>query len=344
MVPVFGLEPEAETNDALLAGQNLFEETGPVSRLRISRSQAQGRKCREPLPGTGLLVMICARLGFLREQQIRLDHRAMDDTAREIRARAARIASTFSIPERILHAFSKDPAQVFRPPNYVQPSGQWTIANALDELRSAFPDFDEIIRGQRVLDYGCGDGFQSVAMASIAGEVMGVDIEIDRLKHGRQMAGTYENVKFDSTPEGVFDVAISLNSFEHFPNPEVNLAELCRSIRPGGRVLIAFGPPWLAPWGAHMNFFTYVPWVNVLFSEKTVFNVRQLYRDDAARSYLPGINKMTISRFESLIHGCGLQIERLSYHAVKGIPGISKIPCLREFVINQVTCKLRRVI
>ena len=49
------------------------------------------------------------------------------------------------------------------------------------------------------------------------------------------------------TVEGEFDVAISLNSFEHFPEPEKNLDDLAAAISPGGRILITFGSPWLSP-------------------------------------------------------------------------------------------------
>ncbi len=212
--------------------------------------------------------------------------------------RNADIVANFTLSERLLYFFSKDPSPIFSAQGFARATKQWTLDSALKELIAQFPNLKALIRGRHVLDYGCGDGFQSVAMAREgAGFVLGVDIIAQRLQHGRRMARGMNNVAFATTIDGAFDVAISLNSFEHFPEPEQNLADLAASIKPGGRILITFGSPWLSPYGSHMNFFTEFPWVNVLFTEKTVFNVRQLYREDDSRSYVPAMNKMTISRW-----------------------------------------------
>lgn len=257
--------------------------------------------------------------------------------------RNAQIISDFTFSERLLYRFSKDPSQVFSNGGYAAPTTQWTSATALKELLEEFPNLKDIIRGKSVLDYGCGDGFQSVAMAREgAASVLGVDLAAKRLEHGRKMARDLPDVRFSTEIEGQFDVAISLNSFEHFPVPEQNLAQLASAIKPGGRILITFGSPWLSPWGSHMNFFTHVPWVNVLFSERTVFNVRKLYRDDGSRSYVPDMNKMTIARFERIIRDSGLKIVSLDYKAVKNLPVLSRIPGLREFFINRVNCILTK--
>ncbi len=257
--------------------------------------------------------------------------------------RNARIIAAFSWPERLLYSFSKNPRDVFSSGGYVKPTAQWTAATALRELIQEFPNFKSMIRGKRVLDYGCGDGFQTVGMAQEgAAFVLGVDIERQRLDHGRRMARGRANAAFAEKVQGEFDVAISLNSFEHFPEPQRNLDDLAGSIAPGGRILITFGSPWLSPYGSHMNFFTHFPWVNVVFSEKTVFAVRQLYRDDASRGYLPGINKMTIRRFEQIIGASGLDVVALEYKAVKNLPVLSHIPAFREFFINRVNCILTK--
>ncbi|MCC6913635.1 MAG: class I SAM-dependent methyltransferase [Rhodospirillaceae bacterium] len=258
-------------------------------------------------------------------------------------ARNARIIARFSPAERLLYRFSKKPQDVFSSGGYVKPTAQWTAATALRELTQEFPNFISLIRGKCVLDYGCGDGFQSAAMAREgAAFVLGVDIERQRLDHGRRMARGLANVVFAERAEGAFDIAISLNSFEHFPEPEKNLADLAASIAPGGKILITFGSPWLSPYGSHMNFFTHFPWVNVVFSEKTVFAVRRLYRDDASRGYLPGINKMTIGRFEKIVRASGLDVVSLEYKAVKNLPVLSHLPGIREFFINRVNCILTK--
>ncbi|MGE4064491.1 MAG: class I SAM-dependent methyltransferase [Rhodospirillaceae bacterium] len=257
--------------------------------------------------------------------------------------RNAAIIARFGWSERLLFRFSKNPEHHFVAGGYVKPTAQWTPSTALSDLLCQFPHLKSLIRGKRVLDYGCGDGFQAVAMAEAgAAFVLGVDIVEQRLNHARRMARGIPNVVFARAIEGEFDVAISLNSFEHFPEPDRNLDELAAAITPGGLILITFGSPWLSPYGSHMNFFTDLPWVNVLFPEKTVFRVRQLYRDDTLLTYVPLMNKMTIRRFERIIAKSGLKVVSLEYKAIRNFPVLSHLPGLREFFLNRVNCILTR--
>ncbi len=254
------------------------------------------------------------------------------------------IVRSFSLPQRILYLLSIKRGSVFRTGYDEGASGDWDATNALSVLRREFPDFDALILGQRVLDYGCGDGFQSVAMAKAgAAQVFGVDIDETRLVHARLMAAGVDNVSFPETTPGEVDLAISLNAFEHFPDPAENLRELSQAVRPGGMVLITFGPPWLAPYGAHVRFFTPCPWANVLFSVRTLNRVRMLYRGDAEIDVDYGPNKMTVGLFEKLIEESGLQVERMEFRTVKNLP-LGQIPGVREFFINHVTCILRRTV
>jgi len=251
-------------------------------------------------------------------------------------------AADFSWAERLLLRLSKDPASVTATAHYAEPTTQWTLDTALSELRDAFPGFDWLVIGKRVLDYGCGDGFQSAALARLGAQyVRGVDIASQRMEHGRRLAGDAPNISFGSEVDGAFDVAISLNSFEHFPEPEKNLKALAAAVHPGGKILVTFGSPWLSPYGSHINFFTHFPWVNIVFSEKTVFNVRSLYRDDGSRSYMPDMNKMTVRRFERIIAASGLKVEFLEYKAIRNLP-LTKIPGLRELFINRISCILTK--
>ena len=267
----------------------------------------------------------------------------MQDAEAENRQKA--IISSFSIAERILYLFSKPPRIAFRPPGYAQMSGEWDAARALSTLQNAFPELDRLIRGKRILDYGCGEGFQAVAMRKYgASEVHGVDIHEGQLRHAREVAKGVEGITFSTElpPPGSVDVVISQNSFEHFPQPEKNLAEMAAALRAGGEILICFGPPWLAPYGSHMHFFTTLPWVNVVFSERTVHRVRSLYRVDGAMTYGPNLNKMTLRRFERLIKASGLEVVFRRYRPVQNLPLVTRVPYLREFLTNEVSCILRK--
>ena len=241
--------------------------------------------------------------------------------------------------EKMLLRFSKHPHDVERVPDYVKPSDEWTVETALTNYEEAFPNFREMISGKRILDYGCGDGFQSVAMAKAgAASVMGVDLALPRLGFGRDLAKEHglDNVTFGDKADGEFDFVTTLNAVEHFVKPEENLREMMASLAPGGKILATFGPPWRAPFGAHMTFFSSLPWMNILFSERTIYRVRSLYRSDGRMTHSPGMNKMTIKAFERLVKQCDLETEMRTYRVVKDLPLVGKLPVIRELLINQI--------
>jgi SAM-dependent methyltransferase len=252
--------------------------------------------------------------------------------------------------ERLLLALSRAPDK----PDLPQGAGLWDERNALDVLRKEFPEFDRRITGKTVVDFGCGKGWQSVAMArNQAKRVLGVDMNESHLEHGRLIASRlgvpadrieFVNALSDSSKER-FDVVISQNSFEHFHDPAMVLRQMASALRPGGEVLITFGPPWLSPYGSHMFFFTLVPWVNLLFSEGTVMRVRGRFRNDGARRYEDvegGLNKMTVARFERLVRESGLRLDWKRYTCLKGADAVRTVPRLREFFITRVSCVLRK--
>ena len=134
---------------------------------------------------------------------------------------------------------------------------------------------------------------------------------------------------------------VSLNSFEHFIEPEMILARLRNSLAPGGKIYINFGPPWYAPTGAHMGFFCKVPWIQLLFSERTILEARSFYRSDGAQTYREaGLGQMSVAKFERLIKDCGLKMTSRRYDCVKKLNFLRSIPGVRELAINRVSCIL----
>jgi hypothetical protein len=55
-----------------------------------------------------------------------------------------------------------------------------------------------------------------------------------------------------------------------------------------------------------------------------------------------GLNRMTIARFERLIRASGMTVESLNLFPVKGLPLVSKVPVLREFLTGAASCVLRK--
>lgn len=224
---------------------------------------------------------------------------------------------------------------------------------ALNELHETIPDVRSSIVGRRVLDFGSGVGAQSVALAENgATEVIGVEISDSGRQTGAELAaqrGVDGRVRFvqkiGSDEKGHFDTCISLNSMEHFSDPQGVLEEIRSALRPGGRLLLTFAPPWYSPYGAHMAYFTSIPWVHLLFPERAVMAVRGRYRNDGAQRYedvTGGLNRMSLAKFERLVRDAGFEMVELRYTAVKGLPLVTRIPFLRELLTSRVTAVLQR--
>jgi SAM-dependent methyltransferase len=226
------------------------------------------------------------------------------------------------------------------------------VETALEKAERSFPRFRDSIRGKVVLDYGSGFGYQAIAMVHAgAKHVVGLDIMEIAKTTGEKLAaehGVTDRTTFITCPAELtskVDVVLSQNSFEHYPDPQRELNTMASMLAAGGRAFICFGPPWYAPRGSHMAYFCRLPWVNVLFPESTVMSVRSQYRDDGAKHYVDvpgGLNMMSIAKWEGLIRSTGLKAEYSHYHAVKNISFLSRIPGLRELMINDVAAVLVR--
>src|SRR5262249_215722 len=152
----------------------------------------------------------------------------------------------------------------------------------------------------------CGTGYQSVSLAKNGARyVVGFDANPAYVERARLLAkemGVAERVtfaeRFEEDLSGRFDVVISQNGMEHFKDPADALGKMKTGLRDGGIILVTFGPTWFSPYGSHMHFFCKVPWLNVLFSEATIMNVRRHYIDDGATRFEEvegGLNKMTVA-------------------------------------------------
>jgi len=254
--------------------------------------------------------------------------------------------------ESILLLLSRTPESC----DYSEGKNEWSIDNSLTLLENEYSNFDILSSGKRVVDFGCGTGYQSLTLVQKYDcSVVGIDSNQKTLQKAVEHAESY-NIpqsrlsfvnKISDSMLNYFDIVISQNSFEHFSNPSIILDEMRSLINESGKILITFGPPWLAPYGSHMHFFCKVPWLNVLFSEKTVMKVRSRFRSDGAAKYEDvesGLNKMTIAKFENIVKSSDLTIEFKNYTCIKRINLLSKIPILKEFFINHVSVVLSKTV
>ncbi|RIJ32309.1 class I SAM-dependent methyltransferase [Henriciella mobilis] len=71
----------------------------------------------------------------------------------------------------------------------------------------------------------------------------------------------------------LFDFAISINAFEHIPDPGKALAEILRVTKSGALIIIQFDPLWNSPFGHHLPHLVTEPWAHVINSEEDFENI-----------------------------------------------------------------------
>jgi 2-polyprenyl-3-methyl-5-hydroxy-6-metoxy-1,4-benzoquinol methylase len=219
------------------------------------------------------------------------------------------------------------------------------------EYERAFgPAVWSLIAGREVLDVGCGEGGHVMALAARgAGFVTGLDVRPE-FRHAEQESRRrgypvrFIEANTEALPDAAFGVVISHDSFEHFAEPERMLAEMTRLTRPGGRLLIKFGPPWRNPWGRHMTgtIRRDRPWIHLIMPERTIMRAQSVYFNkptlDERFADLPGgLNKMTVSRFKGMLFQQeGVRIEQFKVFPLYSIGLLVGIPLVREFFASGV--------
>jgi len=189
---------------------------------------------------------------------------------------------------------------------------EYQAENKIESLLGT--DFWNVVRGKTVLDFGCGEGREALAIArSGAAEVIGIDIReemINRAKANQATSGI-TNCSFATQCDRTVDVVVSLDSFEHFGQPDLILKRMAELLAPNGRVVFSFGPPWFHPLGGHFPLF---PWAHLLITEKALMKWRSKYKTDNAKRFGEvegGLNQMSIRKFQKLVGESPLAIERL---------------------------------
>jgi SAM-dependent methyltransferase len=216
-------------------------------------------------------------------------------------------------------------------------------------------------RGLRVLDVGCGVGELAISMAQAGAHVTGIDVDASRIRRATALARGVElegSVRFvhgnflEFEADTKFDRVLSLEAFEHIPDPDRFLPKMAELLGDGGKILSVFGPLWLSPYGPHQYGFTRFPWVHLFFPERVVIAARRItYRPtDPATRYEDirgGLNRLTVAKFRRFAAEAGLRFERFSTNpqlrgpVLRAINGaVARIPFLDEFFTHTILCVL----
>jgi len=102
-----------------------------------------------------------------------------------------------------------------------------------------------LLKGKRVLDAACGEGYGSHLLSAHAERVIGVDLSRAAIDHARSRyaAGNLQFQSGDVTrldlPDDSVDVVVSFETLEHLEAQDEMLGEFRRVLRPNGCLLIS---------------------------------------------------------------------------------------------------------
>lgn len=121
----------------------------------------------------------------------------------------------------------------------------------LAEAQAALLTWASPAPNESVLDVACGTGlvsFEAARAVGAGGHVLGIDLSDQMVGAAERRAGDLKLsncsfVRMDAEtlalPDASFDVALCALGLMYMPDPEQALQEMCRVLRPGGRVSIA---------------------------------------------------------------------------------------------------------
>ncbi|MDX2474715.1 MAG: methyltransferase domain-containing protein [Candidatus Krumholzibacteria bacterium] len=105
-----------------------------------------------------------------------------------------------------------------------------------------------------LVDFGCGNGAQTLLLAEACARVTGIDVnpeflaafqtEIEARQWQDRVAGVQMVEGRIPLPDGAADVVTSFTVLEHVPDEQAALAEMRRMLKPGGRLLLSVPNRW----------------------------------------------------------------------------------------------------
>jgi ubiquinone/menaquinone biosynthesis C-methylase UbiE len=198
-------------------------------------------------------------------------------------------------------------------PSPLEYDGEAMAERARERLAWVHKTID--LRGKRVLEFGCGGGFEVWLLAHHFGaDAWGVDIN-ERVAWKSLADERTHLVLADLAidrpfPEHRFDRVFSFYVFEHVTHPYAALAEIFRILKPGGLAWIAANLH-RGPMASHRYKEINFPFPHLLFSDD-VF--REFYR----RRELPEleaawVNRLTWAEYEDHFARIGFQVRRTTF-------------------------------
>lgn len=181
-------------------------------------------------------------------------------------------------------------------------------------LMSVMEEFPPSSAKGKFLDFGCGIGSSTFAIARLGYPVVGVELIRDALKMGRMLSEAYgvtDSVKFVETEKTYelpfqdceFDAVMASGVFEHIKPEErkKHLLECWRVLKPGGVFYVVDSPNRAWPLEAHTTGLPFVHWLPLKlgcmlakrFSKRAIKNYSA---DELVEHGIRGVNLFSLLR------------------------------------------------
>jgi SAM-dependent methyltransferase len=250
--------------------------------------------------------------------------------------------SDFGEQAKLVELHSKGRMEEFHQ-NYFEheyQKGEWSIRRFQELLPNAF-------RG-RALDFGCGGGGLTYQLARYCDDAVGIDLDDSKLAFARRQidrpgADRVDFICYDGTDlpfsDSSFDSILCVDVIEHLPKPERFVAEFRRVLRPGGHLLLSFGPPWFHAHGKHM--WGKLPgwWSHLIFPRSTVMRVSGFDSETTWENL--GLHRLSVGRFRRVMAGSGLTRIHHDERINRLTTPMKYVPWLRELFIGEVVAIYR---
>jgi SAM-dependent methyltransferase len=106
----------------------------------------------------------------------------------------------------------------------------------------AYEYAQDLVRGRRVLEVGCGEGYGTARLASVTSGIVGVDYDALTVAHAakRYPQARFVRANLAALPvrSGAVDAVVTLQVIEHVWNHPEFVRECVRALRPGGLLLV----------------------------------------------------------------------------------------------------------
>lgn len=221
-----------------------------------------------------------------------------------------------SLTENLFMLLCDKKNRVWRPSQGSYERQKYLWGDFWDRMGPPAPDF----KGKVIVDYGCGWGYESAFMLQGgASYIYCLDVSghfLDSARCLHRSWGYDENVAYiinndidilaDKIGRNKADLIVCKNVIEHVVSPRAVIDSMYAVLKPGGIACIGTSPFYYSPQGGHIHHKCRVPWVHLLFSEKTIVNVfKELYEFDTDVTNFAdmnaGLNKLSYYDFLNMI-------------------------------------------